>query len=180
MFLLSVLAVILVIGFSAIFSGNGVGVRLLIMLLDIPSLIILLMVIIPALMQTGLLKDFNNGFRLTIGKKSKGSFKEIKRAIAAIQLVRKCAVYAAVFSVCISFVIIMTQLSDPAALGPNLAVAVLSVLYAALINIIFLPMEKQLEVKLIEFAEEVTEVLEVEGKEIEGVEEKTDRVEKRG
>ncbi len=123
------------------------------------------MIMIPALIQTGLMKDFNNSFRLTIGKKSKGTFKEIKRAIAAVQLVRKSAVYAAIFSVCISFVLIMTQLSTPEALGPNLAVAVLSIMYAALINIMFLPMEKQLEVQLIEYAEEVTEIPESEEKE---------------
>ena len=135
MFLLSFLAVILIIGFSI--SGSTMNITYLI---DLPSMIILLIVIIPALIQTGLWKDFNNSFRLTVGKKLSGSFKEIKRAIAAVQLVRKSAMYAAIFSVCISFVIIMTQLSRPEVFGVNLAVAVLSILYAALINIIFLPM----------------------------------------
>lgn len=169
MFLISFLAVILIMGLSIGSVANVVY------LIDLPSLIILLIVIVPSLIQTGLLKDFNNSFRLTIGKKSKGTFKEIKRAIAAIQLVRKSGVYAAVFSVCISFILIMTQLSTPETLGPNLAVAILSILYAALINIIFLPMEKQLEVKLIDFAEEVPEDLEMEGKEIVVLEEKADK-----
>lgn len=169
MFLVSFLAVILIIGLSI---GSVANIKYLI---DLPSMIILLIVIIPSLIQTGLLKDFNNSFRLTVGKKSKGSFKEIKRAIAAIQLVRKNGVYAAVFSVCISFILIMTQLSTPEVLGPNLAVAVLSILYASLINIIFLPMEKQLEVQLIEFAEEVTEGLDLEEKEIEVIGEKADK-----
>ena len=56
----------------------------------------------------------------------------------------------------------MTQLSTPEVFGLNLAVAVLSVMYAALINIMLLPMEKQLEVQLIEYAEEVTESPELE------------------
>ncbi len=170
MFLVSFLAAILIIGFCI--GGSAMNIMYLI---DFPSMIILLIVIVPSLIQTGLLKDFNNSFRLTIGKKSKGSFKEIKRAIAAVQLVRRSAVYAAVSSVCISFIIIMTQLSTPSALGPNLAVAILSILYAALINIIFLPMEKQLEVQLIEFAEDVTEGLELEGKETGAVEGKMDK-----
>ena len=48
----------------------------------------------------------------------------------------------------------MRQLSSPAQLGPNLAVAILSISYAAILNIVFLPMEKQLELQLIEYGSE--------------------------
>jgi len=69
-------------------------------------------------------------------------------------LVRKNAINAAIFSTCISFIVIMTQLSTPEQLGPNMAVAILSISYAAILNVVFLPMEKQLEVRLIEYASE--------------------------
>lgn len=149
MFLLSFLAVILIIGLSM--GDSAMDIRYL---LDFPSMVILLIVIIPSLIQTGLLKDFNNSFRLIIGKKSNGTFREIKRAITAIQLVRKSAMNTAIFSACISFIVIMRQLSSPAQLGPNLAVAILSISYAAILNIVFLPMEKQLELQLIEYGSE--------------------------
>ena len=149
MFLLSFLAVILIIGLSM--GDSAMDIRYL---LDFPSMVILLIVIIPSLIQTGLLKDFNNSFRLIIGKKSNGTFREIKRAITAIQLVRKSAMKTAIFSACISFIVIMRQLSSPAQLGPNLAVAILSISYAAILNIVFLPMEKQLELQLIEYGSE--------------------------
>ena len=92
MFLLSFLAVILIIGLSM--GDSAMDIRYL---LDFPSMVILLIVIIPSLIQTGLLKDFNNSFRLIIGKKSNGTFREIKRAITAIQLVRKSAMKTAIF-----------------------------------------------------------------------------------
>ena len=146
MFLLSFIAVIFIIGLCMGFSGTA-----LLYLIDIPSLIIIILPVFVALMQTGLWKDFNNSFRLTIGKKANASFKEIKQAISALQLVRKTVVYAAIFAFAVSIITILTQLTDMGALGPNLAVAVLSVVYAVFFNLIFLPMEKQLEVQLIEF-----------------------------
>lgn len=146
MFLVSLIAVVFIIILCMGFSS----MRLL-YLIDIPTMLILVITLVTALLQTGLWKDFNNSFRLTIGKKAKASFKEIKRAIAALQLARKTVTNASLFTLGISIITIMTQLSEPETLGPNLAVAVLSVVYAAFFNIIFLPMEKQLEVQLIEF-----------------------------
>lgn len=153
MFLLSFIALIVIAGMTLLSSQTSVTY-----LIDLPSLLILLFITVPVLIQTELLKDFNNSFRLTVGKKTEASFKEIKRAIAALELVRKTAFYTAVFSACVSVIIIMRNLTTPEKLGPTLAVAILTIVYAAFLNIIFLPMEKQLEVRLIEFdREEYTE-----------------------
>lgn len=149
MFLISFLGVILILGLNMMFSGLHITY-----LFDAPSLLILILIIIPTLIQTGLLKDFNNSFRLTMGKKSVASFKEIKRAIEALKLVRTVSMYTAIFTFCISVVIIIIQIdkiNEPKIFLLNISVAMIILIYATLLNIIFLPMEKQLEVRLIEF-----------------------------
>ena len=49
--------------------------------IDPISLVILLLVAIPVLISTGLMKDFNNAFKLGLSKKKEGTIREVKRAI---------------------------------------------------------------------------------------------------
>lgn len=149
MFLISLLTVILAFYFCTLGAVPGWQI-----FVDFQSLFIILIIVIPALLQTGLLKDFNNSFRFTMGKKRAASFKEIKRAMEALNLVIKMSWCAALFAVAISFMSFMTNLSDKAAIGPNLAVITLIVGYASFINLLLFPMEKQLAVRLLEFDEE--------------------------
>lgn len=149
MFLISLLTVLVAFYFCTMGSVPSWK-----MFVDFPSLLILLVIVIPTLIQTGLLKDFNNSFRLTMGKKKTASFKELKRAMEALQLVRKTTWCAALFSVCVSLMSFLSSLSAPEALGPNLAVITLELVYASFINLLLYPMEKQLTVRLLEFDED--------------------------
>lgn len=146
MFLLSLLGVILAFALNVMYSGVRWET-----FVDLISLFVLLVVVIPVLVQTGLMKDFNNSFRLTIGRKKAADFKEIKRAVEAVSLVRKTLWNTGIFTSCLSVITIMNELSTPESIGPNLAVAILVLSYAAVLNIIFLPIEKQLKIRLIEF-----------------------------
>lgn len=149
MFLMSLLTVLAAFYFCTLGAVPGWQI-----FVDFPSMVILLIVTIPALIQTGLLKDFNNSFRLTTGKKKAASFKEIKRAMEALSLVRKMLWYGAMFAIGISFMSFMCKLSDLTSIGPNLAVITLTLVYASFFNLLLLPMEKQLAVRLLEFDEE--------------------------
>lgn len=120
---------------------------------DPVTLLLLFILTFPVLVQTGLLKDFNNSFRLTLDKKRKASFKEVKRAVEAIELVRKTLWYVTAFLASISCAVILWDLSDLAALGPQVSSVVLGIFYTAFFNIILFPMEKQLMVRLLEFDE---------------------------
>lgn len=153
MFLLSLLGVILAFALNVMYSGIRWE-----SFVDVVSLLVLLVVVIPVLVQTGLAKDFNNSFRLTIGRKKAASFKEIKRAAEAVSLVRKTLWNAGIFTTCISVITLLHRLDTPESIGPNLAVAILVLSYAAVLNIIFLPIEKQLEIRLIEFDGEEQEI----------------------
>lgn len=61
------------------------------------------------------------------------------------EIVQKTAIPAGVFISMIAVVVIMGILEDPATIGPNLAVAVLSIFYGVLIYLILIPVNKRLD-----------------------------------
>lgn len=61
------------------------------------------------------------------------------------QIVQKAVIPAGVFISMIAIVVIMRMLEDPATIGPNLAVAVLSIFYSVLIYLVLIPVNKRLE-----------------------------------
>ena len=99
MYFISVLAVVLVSWFML---GFGLGGNVT-WFIDAPSLLILLVFAATMLLSTGLLKDFNNAFRLIAKKGAEASVREVKRAIEAVALARKVMLAAGGFTVCFSF-----------------------------------------------------------------------------
>lgn len=152
MYLLTVLAIILSTIFMIQISGQGMG--MLSNFIDIPSLLALLIVTIPILISANLLKDFNNALKIVFGKENQQNSVMIKKAIEAVELTRKIVLCASAFIVLVQSIIILRQLDDPAALGPNIAIAVLSLLYGITVNLLLLPVASKLKVKVIEFMQE--------------------------
>lgn len=84
MYLLSIVGVIVMTVVMGFISGLDVG-----NLFDFISLLLLLLLLIPMLISGGLFKDFNNAFRLGIGKRQPVSLMELKRAKEAVCLAIK-------------------------------------------------------------------------------------------
>ena len=66
MYFISILAVVIasvILSFSLTLSVSFKN------FLDFPSLLLILLLSIPILISSGLLRDFNNAFRIAIGKK---------------------------------------------------------------------------------------------------------------
>lgn len=143
MYLISVVTVIVVSGLLLLMGRGDV-----MWFIDLPSLLIILLFDGMLLFSAGLVKDFNNAFRMGFGKGGKERLSEIKRAIEAVALVRKTTLAAGVFSMVFSFILAMGYLADPARIGPTLAVAGLTLLYALAIELILLPLEARLRLKL--------------------------------
>lgn len=143
MYLISVVTVIVVSGLLLLMGRGDV-----MWFIDLPSLLIILLFDGMLLFGAGLVKDFNNAFRMGFGKGGKEGLSEIKRAIEAVALVRKTTLAAGVFSMVFSFILAMRYLADPARIGPTLAVAGLTLLYALAIELILLPLEARLRLKL--------------------------------
>lgn len=152
MYILSFFAVILVSVVMLAFSGTGFDSIYIFM--DIPSILLLLLLIIPILIASNLLKDFNNAFRLVISKKKGSSILELKKAIEAVTLVKNVLLFGAGFISVFSMIIILKELEDLSHLGPNLAVVFLTLLYSLAINIILLPVKSKLQVMLMEYIQD--------------------------
>lgn len=149
MYLFALLGIVLSVIFMTVFSGLGI-----LTLIDFPSIILLIIINIPILISARLLKDFNNAFALTLSKKKAGSLMEIKRAIEAVTLSMKSLFYSGLFIFFMALIIILKNLSSPETLGPSLAVAILSFIYAIVLNLIMLPIKSKLNLLLIEFMQE--------------------------
>lgn len=147
MYFISILAIIAV---TLIAAGNTNPKALF----DAPSLIIILLICIPMLISSGLLKDFNNAFRIALSRKKEAGLTEIKRAIEAVSLTIKTLFYSSFFLFAISLTAILRNLSDLTGLGPNLTVAFLTCIYSLALALVLLPIKSILTVRAIEFMQQ--------------------------
>lgn len=152
MYLISIITVILGIGLLNLFSGDPIsGVTYF---LDAVSFVMLGILTVPMLISSGLVKDFNNAFRLSMSKNKISSMGEVKRAIEAVNLVMKVVLVAGVFIATCLFVIMLHELDAPETLGPKTAIAILSLVYALAINLFLLPLKSRLKMRLQDYMEE--------------------------
>ncbi|WP_024865259.1 hypothetical protein [Butyrivibrio sp. FCS014] len=131
--------------FALLIVGGGLGLSAVAWFLDFPSLIVILLILIPGLIIMGEWKDFAKSF--SVGIKSYRLL-ELKNIIEAVDAAQKLTVFAALFSIIISGVIVMGHLDNPETIGPNLAVCFLSGLYAVLIEFLLLPLRLNAERKM--------------------------------
>lgn len=148
MFFLSIIGVIVTTIVTVLTTGGFSGVN---RVLDIITLGLLLILFVPVLVSSGLWKDFNNAFRLGIGKKKAEGLLELKRAEEAVKLGIKSIVAGTAFIMALSTVQLLYMLDDLASLGPNLSVILLSLVYGMLIVLILLPLQSILNVKIHEY-----------------------------
>lgn len=147
MYFISILAIIAV----TIIAAGNIDLKVF---LDAPSLIIILLICIPMLISSGLLKDFNNAFRIALKRKKEAGLTEIKRAAEAVSLTIHTLSFSAFFLFAISLISILRNLSDPAALGPSLAVAFLACIYSLALALALLPIKSILTIRAIEFMQQ--------------------------
>ena len=113
--------------------------------LDLPSLLLIVLIFIPGLLIMGQWKDFLKAFSVGIRP---FSLLELKNIIGAVDAAQKLTIYAALFAIIISGVLLMGRLDDPYTIGPNLAVCFLAGLYAVIIEFLLLPLRLNAERKM--------------------------------
>ena len=121
---------------------------------DLPSIMILLIIIVPMLVASGMLKNFNNAFRIELNKNYKPKLVEIKLALEAVEFVMKELIYGGAMVSLFFMVVVIANLGEMNKIGPNLAVSILTILYALCINLILLPLKVRLRKKIIIYMEE--------------------------
>ncbi len=104
--------------------------------IDLPTFLIVgIAPLVYQLASFGFAK-FGNAFSSPLKKNS--SMAEITQALAFFKTYNKSTWAFTLMAVGVSFIEILTNLMEPEKLGPNMAVAILSVLYAALINLLLI------------------------------------------
>ena len=116
--------------------------------IDPISLVILLLVAIPVLISTGLMKDFNNAFKLGLSKKKEGTIREVKRAIEAVALFQKVIITTGIVAFFLSAILVVIQKPRYEILMPSIAVALVATLYAGVMALILQPLEVSLKLRL--------------------------------
>ena len=137
--------VLLIAVFAILIAGSGFGPAAVLWFLDLPSLVLLFLVLIPGLIIMGAWKDFTKSFSVGIKKYTLLELKNIKEAVAAAQ---KLTIFGALLAIITSAVIVLGKLGSPETLGPNLAVCCLAGFYAVIIEFFLMPLSLNTERKM--------------------------------
>ena len=112
--------------------------------LDSPSLLLITILMLILLFMCGLTKDFFRGIVIFFGKNMTMEADEARRTLAAFKLVLIGLPIGGFTASLIAFVAILGKLNDISKLGPNLAVAILTLLYSLIIELLLLPIAAKL------------------------------------
>lgn len=124
--------------------------------LDVPSILILLLFVMPVMIVSGAQRDFHCAFQ--IGKKE-FSIAEMKKSLEAVQMAQWLVLCGMGFGVLISLVTVMRVCDDSLdVLGPNLAVALLILFYGTLAEAILIPLKAHVQ-------NAITEAMDIEDEE---------------
>lgn len=141
--ILGIIAVIMILVFMILISG--LEVRNITNFLDTPSLVLITAFTIVILWAAGRGQDLCRAILLVMSGKEAVSEDEIEAAVEAVRITRKAMLYSSIFIATFSFIVILHHLDDPAFLGPQLAVAILTVFYGIAGAMITLPIESRLK-----------------------------------
>jgi len=142
--LLGEIILFIVIFLLNILMGSG-GLSAVLYFIDPPSILLILMFLIPGLIIMGEWKNFVKSFSVGI---QKFSLLELKNIIGAVMAAQKLTFYAALFAIIISGVLLMGSLDDPSTIGPHLAVCFMGGFYAVIIEFLILPLRLNAERKM--------------------------------
>ena len=146
MYLLSlVLLILLCIGWSVINMNAD-----LINYLD-PASLIMLLVTLPVLLSAGLLRDFNNAFRLSIKRNAVCTKTELLRAAEAVTLAIKALWAAGIVNTLLGLI---STFTTEKFIWAFVGTSMITLLYAAFFSILLLPMRSRLLVRLYELPDE--------------------------
>ncbi len=129
--------------FNILFGGWGVSA--IAWFLDLPSFLLIALILFPGLIIMGAWKDFIKAF--SVGIRSY-SLLELKNIIEAVGAAQKLTLFGALFAIIISALLLLGRLDDLAIMGANLAVCFLSGFYAVIIEFILLPLRLNAECRM--------------------------------
>ncbi|MCM1500767.1 MAG: hypothetical protein NC124_20100 [Clostridium sp.] len=153
MYILAILGIILSVYLMLAVNPSGFDLQYVSYYIDLSSVLFMAIIVVPILAAAGLLKDFNNSFKLTIGRKTAKCLKELKRAKSAVSLAMRSFLYAGAVSLLVECVRIGAKASEWSEAGQEYSVALLSLLYGFIGCLVLFPIHSRLEQKIADFME---------------------------
>lgn len=136
-----VLAILLLGGFSTVVSAGG----LISMLVDAPSLLLVISFMLFMLFVSGELGDFFKAFSILFMKNKEISICELKLALHAVNTAMISVITAGVFGSIAPILMLLGSMSTPEKFGANIAVSLLMLLYAIIIVMFLIPVKSILK-----------------------------------
>ena len=115
--------------------------------IDFPTLIIILLFVIPAFLSSGLQKDFLLIFKI---QKKPVTISQLRRCLESVLLMQRLILIGGLFSTFVALITCFTHLSNLSVLGSNIAVICLSGFYTVILEFLLLPFKTYVQLTLIE------------------------------
>ncbi len=119
-------------------------------LFNMPSFVIILVFTVPLLVRGGVWREFIRAFQL-LKKSYSCHLSELRRTQDVLEMLQRQVFCAGILAMLCTFIMIMRELSSLAMLGPKLAVAILTVLYATVIEMLLLPLQMEVKRRIIDY-----------------------------
>ena len=135
-----------VIGIGVLVGGVLISGGTALWVFDIPSIMLNIGFTAAALFAGGLLKDFFRGWSYLFGGGADASPRDVESAALAFDLAFKACLATGVIGTIMGLIMMMVNMMDRTQMGPYLAVAVITTLYALLLSFtLFLPGRNRLQ-----------------------------------
>jgi len=113
----------------------GMGMSGVALFVDMPSLILIILFTFPMLILADLFEDFIRGYKIATGS-FEYTLKELKSSKNAMDLCIKLVYISSVIGAIIGLVSVLRYIGDLSKVGPAIAVSILTVFYAFIINLV--------------------------------------------
>lgn len=128
--------------------------------LDLPSILLMILFVIPILVGSGVCKDINRAFAMVIHRKKEYTLTELKHGAHAISVLMRAVLLAGLYVTVISFVVLFANIyalegMEMGKICANIAIAILPVFYMLMIELLLLPVQASLKRRIIDFMGEV-------------------------
>ena len=146
-FMIGIVAVAFVMWLTIIMWG---GIESVGAFVDFPSVMYVFVVTVLLMAIAGRLKDFMKAFSLAIKEVASTEICQVKKSLLAVKTAMITINVVGIIASLMGAVIICARLTDITILGPNLAVAMLTIVDGLAVTILLIPIYARLKAKLIE------------------------------
>lgn len=158
MYLFGSIMVLVVVAFTAVWTGSAAGISPA-YILDLPSLLLMLLIVVPILIAAGIWKDINSAFRMILTRKWDVTLNELKRAEHGLGVLMNALMTAGIFlSACSVLVSLGTVVGadgmEMESLCANLEVSLLPIFYGLIFRLILLPLKTIVQRHVIDYMEQ--------------------------